>query len=373
MARVLIADDAMFLRGMVKRMLEAHGHTVVAEAANGREAVDQFRLTKPDVVLLDITMPDMDGIEAMRYIRSIDPTAKVVVCTALVHQKMIETAIESGVDGFIVKPFDEEKLVNTVEKLCESKDAQVIMPQVTPGNAVEPVENLFAEAAEEAQAPEAAEAVEAVKEEPAPEVAETAETVEEAQASEAAETAETVEEVQVPEAAEVPEAIEEAEEMEFVETVDGVEVPAASELTETQEVPEEAVAAAEEEQAPETAEAPEATEEMEFVETVEGVEVPAEPECVEAEEAEASEEEECEETEEEDDEDEDDDEDEESECKKYARSKAKERKRDLADVAHKTMSRKAYMKKWRNLTDEEVEEELRQIAYEMSWVEKAGR
>ncbi|MBR6627380.1 MAG: response regulator [Lachnospiraceae bacterium] len=118
MAKVLVADDAMFLRGMVRRMLEAHGHTIIAEAANGKEAVDQFLLTKPDVVIMDITMPDMDGIEAMRYIRSLDPKAKIVVCTALVHQKMVETAIENNVDGFIVKPFDEDRLVSIIERVC---------------------------------------------------------------------------------------------------------------------------------------------------------------------------------------------------------------------------------------------------------------
>ena len=118
MARVLLADDALFLRGMMRRMLEAHGHTIAGEAKNGMEAVKQFMQTKPDVVILDITMPDMDGIEAMRYIKSLDPKAKVIVCTALVHQKMVATAIESGAHGFIVKPFNEERLIKIVERVC---------------------------------------------------------------------------------------------------------------------------------------------------------------------------------------------------------------------------------------------------------------
>ncbi len=340
MASVLVADDAIFLRGMVRRMLEAHGHTVIAEAANGKEAVDQYRLTKPDVVLLDITMPDMDGIEAMRYIRSIDPQAKVVVCTALVHQKMIETAIESGVDGFIVKPFDEEKLVNTIEKLCGSNDLPVMLPPSDMDYEIEEVENFFVEETEEeAASPEETEVAEEM---------EYTEAVEEAAVAEEMEYTETVEEAAVPEEMEYTEVAEEAavaEEMEYTETVEEAAVPEEMEYTETVE---EAVVA-EEMEYTETVEEAAVAEEMEYTETVEEAAVPEEMEYAEAvEESEIAEE------------------------MEYTEAKAKERERDLAEVAQKMMSRKAYMKKWRNLTDQEVEEELQQISYEISLIERIG-
>ncbi len=117
MARVFIVDDAAFLRMTIRKMLEAHGHSMAGEAQNGIEAVERYKAVKPDVVLLDITMPEMDGIEALKQIREIDPGAKVIICSAVGQQMRVAQAIQYGAKDFIVKPFEEDRLIASIEKV----------------------------------------------------------------------------------------------------------------------------------------------------------------------------------------------------------------------------------------------------------------
>lgn len=117
MARVLIVDDAAFLRMTIKRMLEAHGHSMAAEAENGIVAVEKYKESKPDVVLLDITMPELDGIAALQLIMKVDPNAKVIICSAVGQQERVAQAIQCGAKDFIVKPFQEDRLIASIEKV----------------------------------------------------------------------------------------------------------------------------------------------------------------------------------------------------------------------------------------------------------------
>jgi two-component system chemotaxis response regulator CheY len=117
MAKVLIVDDASFMRMTIRKMLEAHGHSVAAEAENGIEAVKKFIEYKPDVVLLDITMPEMNGVEALKRIKELDPNARVVICSAMGQQAMVAQAIQYGAKDFIVKPFEEDRLIAAVDKI----------------------------------------------------------------------------------------------------------------------------------------------------------------------------------------------------------------------------------------------------------------
>ena len=117
MANVLIVDDAAFMRLTIKQILEAHGHSVAGEAENGIEAIKKYPIVKPDVVILDITMPDMDGIEALKRLKELDPAAKIIICSAVGQQKMLAQAIQYGASNFIVKPFENEVLVAALEKV----------------------------------------------------------------------------------------------------------------------------------------------------------------------------------------------------------------------------------------------------------------
>ena len=115
-ANILIADDLSFMRMIQKEILTERGYTIVGEAADGREAVEKFKNLHPDLVLLDITMPNMNGLEAMRKIFSMDPKAKVIMCSALGQQNLIVEAIKAGVKDFIVKPFKPERILSAIEK-----------------------------------------------------------------------------------------------------------------------------------------------------------------------------------------------------------------------------------------------------------------
>ena len=115
-ANILIADDLSFMRMIQKEILTERGYTIVGEAADGREAVEKFKNLHPDLVLLDITMPNMNGLEAMRRIFSLDPKAKVIMCSALGQQNLIVEAIKAGVKDFIVKPFKPERILSAIEK-----------------------------------------------------------------------------------------------------------------------------------------------------------------------------------------------------------------------------------------------------------------
>lgn len=117
MKSVLIVDDAAFMRVNIKNILK-EDYEIVGEAENGKEAVEKYQELDPDIVTMDITMPVMDGLEAIKAIQDIDPEAKIVVCSAMGQQKMVIKAIELGAEDFIVKPFKEERVVNAVEKLA---------------------------------------------------------------------------------------------------------------------------------------------------------------------------------------------------------------------------------------------------------------
>ncbi len=118
-ARILIADDLSFMRMIQKEILTQRGYTIVGEAANGLEAVEKFQALRPDLVLLDITMPLMNGLEAMRKIFTIDPAARVIMCSALGQQNLIVEAIRAGVKDFIVKPFKPERILSAIEKALQ--------------------------------------------------------------------------------------------------------------------------------------------------------------------------------------------------------------------------------------------------------------
>ncbi|MFT5875475.1 MAG: two-component system chemotaxis response regulator CheY, partial [Clostridium sp.] len=111
MARVLIVDDAAFMRMMIKDILEKNGFEVVGEANNGIKAVELYKAEKPDVVTMDITMPDMDGIEAVKEIKAFDPAAKIIMCSAMGQQSMVMDAIRAGARDFIVKPFQADRVL----------------------------------------------------------------------------------------------------------------------------------------------------------------------------------------------------------------------------------------------------------------------
>ncbi|WP_068777355.1 response regulator [Paenibacillus sp. FJAT-26967] len=117
MMKVLIADDTAFMRVMMRMFLEQLDCVVVGEAKNGKEAVDLYHLLKPDLVTMDITMPDMDGVEAVRHIKSADSDARIIMCSAMGQQRMIMDAIRSGASDFIVKPVQKERLQEAIEKL----------------------------------------------------------------------------------------------------------------------------------------------------------------------------------------------------------------------------------------------------------------
>ena len=115
---ILVADDAAFMRMMVKDILVKAGFEVVGEAENGKVAVDKYMELKPDVVTMDITMPEMDGIQALKAIKEKDPNAKVVMCSAMGQQAMVLEAIQAGAKDFIVKPFQPDRVTEALNKVC---------------------------------------------------------------------------------------------------------------------------------------------------------------------------------------------------------------------------------------------------------------
>ena len=117
MAKVLIVDDAAFMRISIKNMLTKNGYEVVGEAENGAIGVEMYKELKPDIVTMDITMPEMSGLDALKEINKIDPHAKVVMVSAMGQEAMVREAIVSGAKGFIVKPFKEEGIIAAIKKL----------------------------------------------------------------------------------------------------------------------------------------------------------------------------------------------------------------------------------------------------------------
>ena len=114
---ILICDDAAFMRMMIKDILTKNGYNVVGEAENGLKAVEKYTETKPDLVLMDITMPEMDGIQALKKIKELDPGATVIMCPAMGQQAMVIESIQAGAKDFIVKPFQADRVIEAVKKV----------------------------------------------------------------------------------------------------------------------------------------------------------------------------------------------------------------------------------------------------------------
>jgi two-component system chemotaxis response regulator CheY len=115
--RILITDDALFMRVTLKNILSQNGFEVVGEAQNGVESVELYKKLKPDLVTMDITMPELDGIGALKQIKDHDPSAVVVMCTAMGQKNMVVEAIQAGAKDFIVKPFQPDRVLEAVNKL----------------------------------------------------------------------------------------------------------------------------------------------------------------------------------------------------------------------------------------------------------------
>lgn len=114
MSNILIVDDAMFMRTLLKNILFSGGHTIAGEAADGTEAVEKYRELSPDLVTMDVVMPTMNGIEALKSIREHDTKAKIIMCTAVGQEQMVKLAIKNGARGYIVKPFQAPKVLEEV-------------------------------------------------------------------------------------------------------------------------------------------------------------------------------------------------------------------------------------------------------------------
>jgi two-component system chemotaxis response regulator CheY len=116
---VLIVDDLTFIKIVLRDIIEKAGFRVVGEASNGEQAITLYQDTRPDVVLMDITMPGMDGLTALKKIREIDPAARVIICSALGQQQLIVQAIQLGARDFIVKPFQPHRVVAALKKALD--------------------------------------------------------------------------------------------------------------------------------------------------------------------------------------------------------------------------------------------------------------
>lgn len=117
MAKIVVVDDAKFMRLTLTNILSKANHEVIGEGENGQEAIDLYRRLHPDLVTMDITMPVMSGLDAMKEIKKEFPSAKVIMCSAMGQQKMVVEAIEAGAKDFIVKPFDEGRVIDAINRV----------------------------------------------------------------------------------------------------------------------------------------------------------------------------------------------------------------------------------------------------------------
>ncbi|WP_259135469.1 response regulator [Methanosalsum natronophilum] len=117
MADIMIVDDAAFMRMVIKDILTKNGHNVVAEAGDGLDAIEKYKESKPDLVFLDIVMPNMEGTDALKSIMEIDENAKVVMCSSIGQQSVVTEAINNGAQDFIVKPFDATKVLEVMNNV----------------------------------------------------------------------------------------------------------------------------------------------------------------------------------------------------------------------------------------------------------------
>ncbi len=116
-SRILVVDDAAFMRMMIKDILSKNGYEIVGEAENGAKAVEKYKDLVPDLVIMDITMPEMDGIQAVKAIKGLNADAKIIMCSAMGQQAMVIESIQSGAKDFIVKPFQAERVIEAVRKV----------------------------------------------------------------------------------------------------------------------------------------------------------------------------------------------------------------------------------------------------------------
>lgn len=117
MKKVLIVDDAAFMRVSIKNMLTKNGYEVIGEAENGKVAIQKYQELSPDIVTMDITMPEMDGLASLKQILSINPTASIVMVSAMGQEGMVREAVLAGAKGFIVKPFKEDVILSALGNL----------------------------------------------------------------------------------------------------------------------------------------------------------------------------------------------------------------------------------------------------------------
>ncbi|NCB50675.1 MAG: response regulator [Clostridia bacterium] len=118
MSKIMVVDDAAFMRITIKNMLKKSAHVVIGEAENGKVAIERYRDLKPDIVTMDITMPEMDGLTALKEILRVNPAANVIMVSAMGQETMVREAIVSGAKGFIVKPFKEEGIISAIDRLA---------------------------------------------------------------------------------------------------------------------------------------------------------------------------------------------------------------------------------------------------------------
>ncbi len=117
MASVLVTDDAAFMRMQLKDILTKLGHIVVGEAENGKDAIEKFKELTPELITMDITMPEMNGVDAVKEIKKINSDVKIIMCSAMGQQGMVLDAIQAGANDFIVKPFTRERIQEALEKV----------------------------------------------------------------------------------------------------------------------------------------------------------------------------------------------------------------------------------------------------------------
>lgn len=117
--KILIADDATFMRMMLKDILSHAGFINLIEAKNGREAINLFKVEKPELILLDVTMPDMDGLKALEEIKDVNPDVKIIMCSSMGQEELVSECFEKGADDFIMKPFKPERVVQAVSQFID--------------------------------------------------------------------------------------------------------------------------------------------------------------------------------------------------------------------------------------------------------------
>lgn len=146
--RILVADDTRFMRAIMKEILQSHQHEIVGEADNGREAVRLYKELKPELILLDISMPEMDGITALKMIREADPDAIAIICSGISQQDLISEALEHGAKGYIMKPFQPEQVNDAIQKYAiphlnkRFSDVQAVQTEQKPANNIVSIDQI---------------------------------------------------------------------------------------------------------------------------------------------------------------------------------------------------------------------------------------